>query len=430
MRKDDLIDSIGMIDDDLIQSVDALRRTRKAFSWKRWAGLAACFCLILAAVSAMPGLFRETTPPPPVQNDFPVQTNPKQPEQTTHPEDLAPDWTAIYNESEAMLAMDRVYIQGIFSEELNESQLTAVMPEKWSDGMDCSGNGVFDNQGNLLDVIVTVNTSEPVTVTMTNTSFGTCFLLDGEAEISICGDVEYRLYEYAYEQEVHLGAEAAIGGTYLHFTMDTTPQEVEQAKLEFQKVLECFASYPDGRPDLSVIIPEEIPELMEQMFGTLSEARTEPDFGGYLPTELPDGFAESSIRRFRFDDSNYLSALWSRGLNDLSWVVTHYTEADAHRLTGINELENYDLSLYPIPRADSVPEELREIVDDPIFDAEELTLEAVYRRAYKVQDAGDTDGWRMRFSVRYGDVLISISSKGVEPEWLFDQLIRLRSNNG
>lgn len=430
MRKDDLIDSIGMIDDDLIQSVDALRRTRKAFSWKRWAGLAACFCLILAAVTAMPGLFRETTPPPPVQNDFHVQTNPKPPEQTTHPEDLTPVWTAIYNESEAMLAMDRVYIQGIFSEELNESQLTAVMPENWPAGMGYTGYGVFDNHGNLLDVIVTVNTSEPVTVTMTNASFGTCYLLDGEAEISVCGEVEYRLYEYAYEQEVHLGAEAAIGRTYLHFTMDTTPEEEEQAKLVFQTVLECFASYPDGRPDLSLIIPEETPELMEQMFGTLSEARTEPDFGGYLPTELPDGFAESSIRRFRFDDSNYLSALWSRGLDDLSWVVTHYTDADAIRLTGIDQLENYDLSRYPIPRADSVPEELREIVDDPIFDAQELTLEAVYRRAYKVHDAGDTDGWRMRFSVRYGDVLISISSKGVEPEWLFDQLIRLRSNNG
>ena len=427
MRKDDLIDSLGMIDDDLIQSVDALRRIRKAFSWKRWAGLAACFCLILAAVSAMPVLFWETTPPPPIQNDFTVQTNPKPPEQTTHPENLAPVWTAIYNESEAMLAMDRVYIQGIFSEELNESQLTAVMPENWPDGMECSGYGVFDNHGNLLDVIVTVNTAEPVTVTMTNTSFGTCFLLDGEAEISFCGDVEYRLYEYAYEQEVHLGAEAAIGGTYLHFTMDTTPEEEEQAKLEFQKVLECFASYPDGRPDLSVIVPEEIPELLEKNFETLKEARTEPDFGGYLPTELPDGFAESSIRRFRFDDSNYLSALWSRGLNDLSWVVTHYTEADASRLTGINELENYDLSRYPIPRADSVPEELREIVDDPIFDAQELTLESVYRRAYKVQDAGDTDGWRMRFSVRYGDVLVSISSKGVEPEWLYGQLMVLIS---
>lgn len=103
-------------------------------------------------------------------------------------------------------------------------------------------------------------------------------------------------------------------------------------------------------------------------------------------------------------------------------MVTPYTEADACHLTGVYEPENYDLSLYPIPRADSVPEELREIVDDSIFDAEALTLEAVYRRAYKVSDEGDTDGWRMQFSVRYDDVIIAISSKGVEPEWLYEQL--------
>ena len=73
-------------------------------------------------------------------------------------------------------------------------------------------------------------------------------------------------------------------------------------------------------------------------------------------------------------------------------------------------------------------ERLREIVDDPIFDAEELTLEAVYRRAYKVQDAGDTDGWRMRFSVKYGDVIVSVSTKGVDPEWVYQQLMNLISD--
>ena len=42
-----------------------------------------------------------------------------------------------------------------------------------------------------------------------------------------------------------------------------------------------------------------------------------------------------------------------------------------------------------------MPDELYEIVNDPIFMAEELTLEAVYRRAYRVQYVGDTDGWRI-----------------------------------
>ena len=161
------------------------------------------------------------------------------------------------------------------------------------------------------------------------------------------------------------------------------------------------------------------------MFDTLAEAQTEPDFGRYLPSEIPAGFGDASIYRFKFQDSNFLTATWSRGMDGLSWVVTPYTEEDAHRLTGVDDKKNYDLSLYPIPRADSVPDELREIVDNPIFEAAELTPEAVYCRAYKVNDAGDTDGWRMKFSVKYGDVIVSISTKGVEPEWVYQQLVNL-----
>ena len=48
-----------------------------------------------------------------------------------------------------------------------------------------------------------------------------------------------------------------------------------------------------------------------------------------------------------------------------------------------------------------------------------------YRRAYKVDDAGDTDGWRMKFSVWYGDVVVAVSTKGVEPEWVYQQLTNL-----
>lgn len=417
MRKDNLIDSLGRIDDEMIQCVEALRRKRRSFGWKKWAGLAACFCLILAAMAAVP---QGTTPLPTV----PIQTAPDPTVETIHTEP-ALIWTAHYNEAVSLVAADRAFIQGIFTEELNAAELTALKPERWYDGMDFSGYGIFDNYGNLLDVILTVNTSAPVTVTITDYAFGGCYLLDGEAEGSLCGDTEYRLYQYAYGNQVTLGGDAVIGGLYFDFCMETTPEELEQARLDFQAVLECFAFYSEGKPDLSSIVPDEIPELTEQMFQTLAEARLEPDFGRYLPLELPNGFAESDIRRFRFDASNYLSALWSRGLDDLSWVITPYTQADANRLTGVDELENYDLSLYPIPRADSVPEELREIVDDPIFEAEELTLGAVYRRAYKVPDAGDTDGWRMQFSVRYGDVIVSISSKGVEPEWLYERLKNL-----
>ena len=93
--------------------------------------------------------------------------------------------------------------------------------------------------------------------------------------------------------------------------------------------------------------------------------------------------------------------------------------------TAVADLEQYDLSLYPIPRADSVPEELREVVDHPIFQKEELCQEAVQRRAYTVEDAGDSQGPRMSFGVRYGDMVVELSAKGVDPGWVYAQLASL-----
>ena len=60
--------------------------------------------------------------------------------------------------------------------------------------------------------------------------------------------------------------------------------------------------------------------------------------------------------------------------------MERYDESMAGRVTAVEDRENYDMGLYPIPLADSVPEELWEIVGHPIFRAEELTLEAVQRR--------------------------------------------------
>ncbi len=140
--------------------------------------------------------------------------------------------------------------------------------------------------------------------------------------------------------------------------------------------------------------------------------------GEFLPKEAPEGFSFESAS---FSDYGY-SVLWSRGLEDLNWKIRDYNENDARCITDIEDTENYDLSLYPIPRAESVPEELMEIVNDPIFRAEDLTQEVVYSRAYKVDAIGDTDGYRMMFSVLYKNKVISIVSKGVSPEWLYNQL--------
>ena len=445
MSKDRVVDSLGRIDDDMIQGVEALRRKKKRPAWTKWGAMVACLCLIVASTFVIPRITDHS--PSGVPNPNPDGTIQRGDEPDVYPDHpvLRPGdegyvspgtepteiprtpWTIHYNEVSSMIAANRVFIKGSFTEPLNDAELSALMP---SVDLTCSGYARFDDKGNLLDIEMQTETNlpeSPVNVGLTDYFFGFDYVLSGTEVVSVCNGLDYRVYQYQFGDKVELSAYAIINDIYFAFAMNVPQDDLEQAKEEFQRVLECFAYYEEGKPDLSVIAPEEIPELTEQMFDTLVEAQAEPDFGRYMPSELPAGFSDAIIRRFQFQNSNYLSGMWSRGLDDLSWVVDYYSEEDAHRLTSVDDKENYDLSLYPIPRADSVPDELREIVNDPIFEAEELTLEAVYCRAYKVNDAGDTDGWRMKFSVKYGDVIVSVSTKGVEPEWLYQHLVNLIS---
>lgn len=95
------------------------------------------------------------------------------------------------------------------------------------------------------------------------------------------------------------------------------------------------------------------------------------------------------------------------------------------RLIHRKEYLRYDLSLYSIPRIASMPTEIWEVVDDPIFYGDELTPDLIWARAYKAGDSGDSTGWRMKFSVLYGDMVIHIRAKAVDPDWVYKQLCNL-----
>ncbi|NLC67241.1 MAG: hypothetical protein GX754_00315, partial [Clostridiaceae bacterium] len=161
---------------------------------------------------------------------------------------------------------------------------------------------------------------------------------------------------------------------------------------------------------------------------TLDEARLDADFGAYLPATLPEGFVFEDALRFINQERNELLAHWTKGMGYIDWRVSYPGDNDKARITSISDRKNYDLSLYPIPRADSVPADLREIVTNPVFLAEELTLDTVQARAYEVSDEGDEPGMRMRFSVLYGDVLVELNVKGASPEEIFSILQQVASN--
>lgn len=65
MSKDNVIDSLGRIDDDMIRGVEALRRKRKRSGWARWFAAAACLCLIIAAAALIPNVNNTPVDPQP-----------------------------------------------------------------------------------------------------------------------------------------------------------------------------------------------------------------------------------------------------------------------------------------------------------------------------------------------------------------------------
>ena len=289
MSKDRVVDSLGRIDDDMIHNVESLRQKKKRPAWKKWGAMAACFCLLIAAMVAAPNMFPGTSQTPPDINDFPVhdssaQIDPNQSEGHQNTEDLRNPWTLHFNKVSSMLAAHRPYIKGVFTESLNDTELAALVP---SADLVCTGYARFDDKGNLLDIEMQTETTlpgSPVSIGLADYFFGFDYVLSGAEVVSVCNGVDYRGYQYQFGDKVELSAYTIINDIYFAFAMNVPQDNLEQAKEEFHRVLEYFAYYDEGKPDLSVIVPEEIPELMEQMFNTLSEAQAEPDFGRYMPS--------------------------------------------------------------------------------------------------------------------------------------------------
>ena len=428
MNQEHLFASIGELDPTLLARSEGTVRKKN----KTWAVLlpaAACLCLVLGAVLGNPALWQAENPATlPGLEILPTQTQTYATGWTEPTSQVLPDrsWTAEYNSERLLVASDRAHIPGYFTKELDAGELASVLPEKTLAGMYCSGTAGFDGEGHIVQVClqVTTNLSEcPVRVVLGDDL--SCCIKPVSDKISRCGDVEYAVYRWNSGDGVtEYEARTQIGGIPVLFAMLAPDSAAQQAQAMFEAVLECFSWYAPGKPDMDAITADSIPEWFDLELGYL-QAVQDAEFGSYMLKAIPNGFAVESIRRYKDQNSDYLSGLWTKGLDELSWSVCRYTDADALRVTSVEDKKNYDLSLYPIPRADSVPAELHEIVDDPIFLAEELTAEAIWARAYRVNDMGDTDGWRMAFTVKYGDFLVHVRTKGVDPQWLYKQLMAI-----
>lgn len=216
---------------------------------------------------------------------------------------------------------------------------------------------------------------------------------------------------------------------YANFKMDDISYDVEfiskneTAEDAFTNVL--ADAVLGGRADLSPFENPVIPKIIENNL-TESEAYSEAEFGKYL-IEMPDGYLFNSAYRLLNQNNDLLLASWSNGYNDVDVRISRLDENSKERIVSPNDTALFDLSLYPVPWADSMPREQYQIIENPVFRREDLTLEMIKRRGYTHNETTDPSGnsLSLQFSVLYDDIVVEIRSEGLSVEYLFEKLTTL-----
>jgi hypothetical protein len=320
---------------------------------------------------------------------------------------------------EGDVSLSNRYIPGYFTQKLSEDDVAALFGDAWprlSEDYRMSAEAGFSGEGELERVSVTCElraTGRVVSIVMAQGAVPMDVLYPEEAEST---DVNGTAVTAGFWESPSDGRPTLH---YASFILGETGYYIEGAGDEAARdEITAFVAtiIGSGAADLGRITPDYIPEWREDDV-TLAEALSDPDFGAYVPDGPPEGFVFESGRRILNQRQDYLRITWSSGLKHVTWTVRRMDQSDTARVVDVAAPETYDLSLYPIPRAESVPAGLREIVDNPIVKAEDLTTDFIRARSYTVDDAGDDNtGYRMRFSVLYGDVLVELNAKGVTQE--------------
>ncbi len=389
---------------------------------RRYAAALGSLAVVLIGVYAIPKLMRNNLTPMPGEITSVSQTTKDAPVP-----DTSSKYTLHFNKTQSQAA-DKIAIPGHFWQELTDEELKAVFPcltETYS--ITATANFQSDDSGASLFNIDAHALSSSGLKTYIQIAPGKVVLdygFDAETKTSdvlgtavTAGYFETKPNSNGLRNVIYF---ASFNLSSLGYYVELGGAEADKETLK-EEFIELIGALIKGRTaDISVLHPT-IPELRNDRL-SLDEARTDADFGAYLPQYVPSGFIFESATRFINQKSNYLSALWIKGMGNIHWRVSPLEEDDKVRITSVDDTKNYDLALYPIPRAESVPGELRKIVENPIFRIEELTLDTVRTRTYEVQDTGDISGPRMRFSVLYGDTLVELNVKGVSAQVMFDIL--------
>ena len=163
---------------------------------------------------------------------------------------------------------------------------------------------------------------------------------------------------------------------------------------------------------------------------TWQETLADEKFGDYVPAHVPGGFAFENAWREWGQGRDYLRLYWHGYYTGISIDIRDADTWENLTLTDPADRERYDVSLYSIPYADSVPEAYRQEFDNPVFAIEDVTPEVIAARMRYVDgDSGDVSGYRGNFAVYYAgeNVLVRYSLDGITPQEAYELIAKKES---
>lgn len=174
-------------------------------------------------------------------------------------------------------------------------------------------------------------------------------------------------------------------------------------------------------PDSAAVAPRSavLPESEET--GLIQADSSPAAWEAYLPETLPEGMAlANSAENGDSFSASYLNEDYSR---QIQVTLRPQTAADEANLVDPSARDTYDLRLYTLPYSESVPAELADLVNDPIFRQGDLSLSLVEARIFDPNGGAQARG---NFSVLLSSgVVAEFNVTGVSAQEVFAMISQM-----
>ncbi len=406
MKSEDLYRAVGSVDDALLDKFENAKPQKRM--WPAYGAIAACLCLLLGGALYLTKREAPHAPTRPVALQAQTTAPTQQSAPTASiPMPLLSELPQLqFAQGGGELAADIGLPRGYFFRDLTDEQAASIWGQEklnW-EGYDPKAifvgeqQLIYDGSGSVWAARLFGSVGDgSFALTLAPEQLPPTCIAYGGGETCIVYDTPVTAVSYGTDG--NRGCEISFlcgeGKAAVGVRIEANWTGNGEAMLEVLTRIVSQSLRPEGILQLTQLRVSEVPEWRSERL-TEEAAYAEVGFGEYLPDTLPDGYGFESAHRELGEERNYLSICWTSNYDNFSLTVDKCT--DLYGLVHADEVEKYDRYFYGDNKPD-VPDEYWDSWSDPLFYADELTMEVIERRLAEV-DMGNVHG---NFRVLYPD---------------------------